>query len=126
MPSPLTCLARLRRPRLLIEAARIGVMDYSRNAALRRHLGYLHQPDSEATLGALLEIEEELNLMRKDGNAGYSPARHVDVVIAILGEARLLRAAPLPNQEKASGIEAFLSATKASSASEMAGSSAGC
>ena len=126
MTTRLPCLYSLRRPRLLIEAARLGVAEYSRDAALRRHLGYLRQPDCEATLGALLEIEDELNQMRKEGNAGYSPARHVDVVIAIMGEARLLRASAQADQEKASGIEAFFSATKASSASAIPGSSAGC
>ena len=126
MTTHLPSLSRLRRPRLLIEAARFGLAEYNREATLQRHLGYLHQPDAEATLGMLLEIEQELNLMRKDGNAGYSPARHVDVVIAILGEARLLRTAPVPDQEKASGIDAFFSITKASSASAIAGSSAGC
>lgn len=119
-------LARLRRPALLIEAARIGVMSYSRERTLRRHLGDLHDPDSDAALESLLEIEDELNQMRRNDYAGYSPARHVDVVIAILGEVRLMRLAACPDQEKASGIEAFLSATKASSASEIAGSSAGC
>lgn len=126
MTPSLNHMSRLRRPRLLIEAARIGVTDYSREATLRRHLGYLHHPDSETALEELLEIEDELNQMRKDGNAGYSPARHVDVVIAMLGEARLIRASAPNDQEKASGIEAFFSATKASSASAMPGSSAGC
>ena len=119
-------LAHLRRPALLIEAARLGVATYCRERTLRRHLGDLHHPDSEAILETLLEIEEELNQLRRHGYAGYSPARHVDVVIAILGEVRRMRAAARPDQEKAAGIEAFLSATKASSASEIAGSSAGC
>ncbi|KZY46468.1 hypothetical protein A3731_31975, partial [Roseovarius sp. HI0049] len=109
-------LARLRRPALLIEAARLGVVNYNRERTLRRHLGDLHHPDSEAVLETLLEIEDELNQMRRNGYAGYSPARHVDVVIAILGEVRLMRAAARTDQEKASGIEAFFSLTKASSA----------
>ncbi|WP_422028712.1 DUF6477 family protein [Roseovarius sp.] len=119
-------LAHLRRPALLIEAARVGVVTYSRERTLRRHLGDLHHPASEAVLETLLEIENELNQMRRIGSAGYSPARHVDVVIAILGEVRLMHAAARKDQEKASGIEAFFSVTKASSASEIAGSSAGC
>ena len=100
-------LAHLRRPALLIEAARLGVATYCRERTLRRHLGDLHHPDSEAVLETLLEIEEELNQLRRHDYAGYSPARHVDVVIAILGEVRLMRLAACPDQEKASGIEAF-------------------
>ncbi|MEQ8896764.1 MAG: DUF6477 family protein [Roseovarius sp.] len=119
-------LTHLRRPALLIEAARIGVANYCREKTLRRHLGDLHHPDSGAMLETLLEIEEELNQLRRNDYAGYSPARHVDVVIAILGEVRLMRAAARTDQEKASGIEAFFLVTKASSASVMAGSSAGC
>ena len=126
MTKPIPSLAHLRRPALLIEAARIGAGTYNRERTLRRHLGDLHHPDSEAVLETLLEIEGELNQLRRHDYAGYSPARHVDVVIAILGEVRLMRAAAQPDQEKASGIEAFLLATNASSASEIAGSSAGC
>lgn len=122
----LSDICHLRRPVLLVEAARIGVASYCRERTLLRHLGDLHPRDSMAVLTSLLEIEDELNQLRKHGSAGYSPARHVDVAIAILGEVRLARAAAHPDQEKASGIEAFLSATNASSASEIAGSSAGC
>ena len=88
-------LAHLRRPALLMRGrTRRAWSPILANAHLkRRHLGDLHHPASEAVLETLLEIENELNQMRRIGSAGYSSARHVDVVIAILGEVRLMHAA---------------------------------
>lgn len=102
MTDLLTRLEQLRRPSLLIQAARIGMLDYDRDTALRRQLGWTRAPGSGAALSALMEIEDALNEQRRNGDAGYSPARHVEVMIAIMGEARLLRASraarvvPLP------------------------------
>jgi len=93
MTDLLTLLDRRRRPPLLIRAARIGVTDYRRETALRRHLNGARPPGHDAALGALMEIEEEQEQARRTRAAGYSPARHVDVLIAVMGEARLLRAA---------------------------------
>ena len=41
----------------------------------------------------LIEMEEELEQHRTQTGTGYSVVRHVDVLIAIVGEARELRAA---------------------------------
>ncbi len=91
----LTTLDRLRRPPLLIRAARIGATEYRRAAHLRRHLGYGALPRSGQALVQLVEVEAELERDRKQRAAGYSAARHVDVLIAMMGEARLLRATRL-------------------------------
>ena len=40
----------------------------------------------------LIDIEAELNAQRKMADAGYSLIRHVEVIIAMIGEARMLRA----------------------------------
>lgn len=93
MTDPLSMLNQLRRPPLLIEAARLGLADYRRDAALRRHLGLLRPPAGAAALLALIEAEAEIDRERRCGGAGYSPARHVDILIAMMGEARLMRAA---------------------------------
>jgi len=95
MTDPLSMLNQLRRPPLLIEAARLGLADYRRETALRRHLGILRPPTGAAALLALIEIEAEIDRERRCGGAGYSPARHVDVLIAMMAEARLMRATPL-------------------------------
>ena len=39
-----------------------------------------------------MEIEVAMNQMRSDADASYSLVQHVDVLIAMMGEARILRA----------------------------------
>lgn len=92
-------LASLHRPRLLMRAARIGAQEYRRTAQLPRLLGYGVLPRHGDALMRLLEIEAELEEQRANADACYNLVRHVDVLIAIVGEARGLRAAtPYPQQ----------------------------
>jgi len=93
MTDLLTRLDERRRAPLLIRAARIGLGTYCRDATLRRLLQCPQAPGNRAALGALMALEEEAEEARKKKAAGYSPARHVDLLIAIMGEARLMRAA---------------------------------
>lgn len=87
-----TRLATLKRPPLLARAARFGVDDYRRAVHLRRILQCEALPRHGNAIMQLLDIEAELDALRKDGAASYRPGRHVEVLIAILGEAHLLRA----------------------------------
>jgi hypothetical protein len=84
-------LANLRRPRLLMHAARFGLGDYRRERDLRRLV--TGSPSPEQTVETLLSVEERLEETRLAGDAGYSVARHIDVLIALLAEAQLLRRA---------------------------------
>ena len=93
MQDILTMLQKLHRPRLMMRAARIGAEDYRRNAHLPRLLGYGALPQHGAALMKLMQIEAELEDQRTEGNAGYSLMRHIDVLIALVGEARVLRRA---------------------------------
>ena len=86
-----TLLSGLRRPRLLVSAARHGVADYDRNRHLKRLLGGLNALTPGAAALRLMELERSLNALRTEGDAAYDVARHVDVLIALMGEARLLR-----------------------------------
>ncbi len=86
-------MAALRRPGLLIRAARFGADDYRRDRHLQRILGYGALPRSAAALLRLIEIENDLDDRRRADDASYSLIRHLDVLIAMMGEARLLRAA---------------------------------
>lgn len=81
-----TALAALTRPRLLVRAARLGVEDYRRERDLRR-LTVHAAPDS--AFPRLLEQEAMLEARRLDGDAAYSIARHIEVLIALMAEARL-------------------------------------
>ena len=67
-------LPSLTRPRLLMQAARIGAQAMLRTGrALPR-----------AGLARLLSEESEMDRKRKDGEADYSPRRHVDLLIAVM------------------------------------------
>lgn len=92
MTDLLTLLQNLRRPRLLIRAARLGVEEYRRDQFLGRLLGLGAPRRSGPVLMRLIEMEAEINAARIAESAGYSIARHVEVLIAMMGEARLLRA----------------------------------
>jgi hypothetical protein len=85
-------LHALRRPALLMRAARIGAETYTRAAHLPRLLGYGVLPRHGSALMRLMELEADLNDQRLSGNTSYSLVKHVDVLIAMVGEARVLRA----------------------------------
>ena len=81
-------LTELRRPRLLIRAARFGIQDYRRDRDLRR----LGAPSGTGArvVSKLMQDENDLEQTRRAGDAGYSVARHIDVLIALMAEVRLL------------------------------------
>lgn len=93
MRDVLTMLQGLRRPRLLMRAARIGAEDYRRGAHLPRLLGYGNLPRHTQALMRLMELEAELNTQRIEDASAYNLLRHVDILIAIVGEARIMQAA---------------------------------
>lgn len=93
MQDILSMLNGLRRPRLLIRAARHGAQDYNRDRHLQRILGYGRVPRHGAALMRLIEVESVVNDQRVAGDAAYSLTRHLDLLIALMAEARLMRAA---------------------------------
>jgi hypothetical protein len=78
-----TRIAQLKRPQLLVRAARFGVDDYRRCIHLRR------------ILMQLLDREAELDALRLAKAGEYRPAQHVDVLNEALGEAQSMRATAL-------------------------------
>ncbi|MCC5989286.1 MAG: hypothetical protein JJT95_16560 [Pararhodobacter sp.] len=88
-------LTRARRPRLLLQAARAGLGEYRRECDLRRILRLpVTPPPGHETLRALVALEagqEDLRQHRLHA-AGepWRPARHVEVMIALMAEARLM------------------------------------
>lgn len=81
-------IADLRRPQLLIRAARCGLADYRRDRDLRRILDA--QPSPDRAVRRLLTEEERLEETRVAGEASYSVTRHIEVLIALMSEVRLL------------------------------------
>lgn len=80
----------LRRPRLLLQAVRHGLTEYHRDRLLRRLLGGTTLPGPRRAVAALLLSEEHLETARRAGDASYNPARHVEVLVALISEAREL------------------------------------
>ena len=94
MSSALLQLNRLRRPRLLLRAARLGVPQYCRARTLKRLLPDKRHAPGEQILRALLILEQDLDHARRARDAQYESARHVEVLIALLSEAGRLAAVP--------------------------------
>ncbi|MFT4151183.1 MAG: DUF6477 family protein [Paracoccaceae bacterium] len=81
-------LSDLRRPGLLIRAARFGMSDYRRERDLKRLVAL--PMTAERTVSHLLDEEERLEETRLRGDAGYSVSHHIEVLIALMAEVRLL------------------------------------
>ncbi len=90
MTDALDLLKTLRRPRLLIRAARFGIVDYNRDRDLKRLMKSASTPSPTRAVDGLIEEEARLELIRKTGDGTYSVSRHVEVLIALMAEARLL------------------------------------
>lgn len=81
-------LAELRRPKLLIRTARIGLAQYRRERDLQRLIKAEMPP--QRALPRLLEEEEKIEEVRRKGDGSYSASHHVEVLIALMGEAQML------------------------------------
>lgn len=101
MQDILSLMSSLRRPRLLMRAARLGVSDYNRDRHLRAILGAHKLPRPGDALMQLMAREGAMEEDRAAEAADYTFHEHVKVLIAMLGEARLLRAAQLAARQKA-------------------------
>ncbi len=83
-------LENLRRPALLVRAARAGLTDYDRTRDLARLMRTPAPPSPGQAINRLLAEEERLETTRRRGDAAYSFARHIDILIAMIAEARLV------------------------------------
>lgn len=81
----------LKRPQILVRAARFGVDDYVRHRHLPRCLKRETIPSPGQALVALLDVEKQINSERATKSGNYQAARHIDVLIAIMAEAQLFR-----------------------------------
>jgi hypothetical protein len=90
MTDLLSLVSDLRRPRLLIRAARAGLCDYNRARDLKRVMRSQTTPSPDRAMTVLLAEEQELEDTRRKGDAAYSLVRHIDILIAMMAEVRLL------------------------------------
>lgn len=87
----MTLLRGLHRPALLVRAARIGQADYVRRRDLPRILRSSSLPAPGPAVMALVEREAELDERRRFGGSGYTAAAHIEVLAALMAEARALQ-----------------------------------
>lgn len=85
-------VSALSRPRVLVDAANHAVGCYRRDTHLRRIIKSDSLPRHGAAVMRLLDLEGELERARTLKSAHYSPRKHLEVMIALLGELRLWRA----------------------------------
>lgn len=84
-----TQMSSLRRPRLLVRAAKLGLSDYMRERDLKRMFAPAAPPGPGQAMRPLLDWEAEMDAVRLEGGAAYSAARHVAVLTALIAESRL-------------------------------------
>jgi len=91
MEDVLTMLSRLKRPTLLIRTARHGLQDYNRIVHLRRLLKTEALPGPGQAIVRLMELEAVVDQLRVAKRAEYSVARHIEMIVAMMCEARVLK-----------------------------------
>jgi hypothetical protein len=111
----------LLRPALLARAARRGAAMYRRGRDLPGAVAGLSALPREQIVPRLAEAEALCETARRARAPGYRPARHVQILSALLAET----AAAAGRQPKASGSDALRPSMNARSASATAGSSDG-
>lgn len=85
-----SALTNLRRPNTLMRAARFGMRDYNRQRDLKRLIKKQKPPSPANALLELMAMETLLEETRQSGLAAYSVSRHIEVLVAIMSETRLL------------------------------------
>ncbi|MBP7001183.1 DUF6477 family protein [Amaricoccus sp.] len=93
MTASIAALTDLRRPKILVRAARAGIAEYRRDRDLKRLVRASADAAPGDSLQPLLAEERRLETTRTTGGATYNIHRHVAVLTALLAEARLLPAA---------------------------------
>lgn len=89
MNTPQQILQSLNRPQLLVRAARVWLPDFNRERSMRRIFPGIVPPSPGRAFDALMEQEQAIDAIRREGAASYSAARHIEVLVALIVEARL-------------------------------------
>ena len=73
-----------------MQAAKIGLQNYSRETDLKKILGASALSDYNRNISQLSDREIELEKARKSGNAAYDMNKHIQIMTALLQELYLL------------------------------------
>ena len=79
-------LSTLKRPKILIKAARIASQTYRRSRDLSRVLGYSYPTSESLIRQKLFDLEHMINQKRRLSDASYDLKTHVQVLSALLAE----------------------------------------
>ncbi|MEP3297677.1 MAG: DUF6477 family protein [Pseudoruegeria sp.] len=79
----------LRRPRILVSAARHGCNTYNRARDLPRLIGFALGGNVQTNVKTLTDQEHQMEEKRKTGDAAYSITRHIELLVALLSEMKL-------------------------------------
>jgi len=79
-------LSTLKRPKILIKAARIASQTYRRSRDLSGVLGYSYPTSESLIRQKLFDLEHMINQKRRLGDASYDLKTHVQVLSALLAE----------------------------------------
>jgi len=90
MTDPMPLLSTMRRPSLLIRAARFALAEYNRERDLRRIIRSPSALPPAQALKSLISEESRQEEKRVNGDAAYSATRHIDLLVALIAEARLV------------------------------------
>jgi hypothetical protein len=88
MTDTFAVLETIRRPRLLMQAARHGLAAYRRKVDLRRLIGLETTP--QQAIEKLINAEGRVEQSRLSGEADYSARHHVELLAATIAEASSL------------------------------------
>ncbi len=80
----------LKRPKILVRAARLSLEEYNRDRELRRITKTSQNTCQDSVFDRLLAHENYLEDARCNGDASYSIQRHIQVLTAMLAEAKLI------------------------------------
>lgn len=107
MEDVLTQISRLNRPTLLVQTARHGIEHYNRVVHLRRLLKTEVLPAPGKAIVKLMEVESGVEELRVSKRAEYSVARHVELIAALMCEARILKASKASRDRSLDQISAI-------------------
>ncbi|MCP5072351.1 MAG: hypothetical protein GY947_03545 [Rhodobacteraceae bacterium] len=81
-------LENLYRPKILLEAAKLGVSGYNRDSDLPGITPNFKSPGTGSVIKILVQREGQWESARKSGDASYDVSSHIRVMTALLAEAR--------------------------------------
>lgn len=78
-------LNNVKRPKILIRAARAGIANYQRNS-IKKLIKNWESMDSNVILDHLISIENAINAERLENEPNYDMRQHITVLTAIMAE----------------------------------------